>query len=130
MSHRESTFLLDLDVGDLDADLTGVGAAIEAAASPAARDGDADQDLPGWVFDPELDGAVMVTHGALKTPGMFFVGPCCAGACVAKGAAAHNNNTKPKTPIDGARENLVVAPATGPRCARGWPPFSSHASVA
>ena len=37
---------------------------------------------------------------------------------------------KPKTPIDGARENLVGAPATGPRCARGWLPFSSHASVA
>ena len=97
MSHRESTFLLDLDVGDLDADLTGVGAAIEAAASPAARDGDADQadtpDLPDWVFDPELDGAVMATDDALKTPGMFFVGPCCAGACLAKGVAAHNTGT-------------------------------------
>ena len=38
--------------------------------------------------------------------------------------------TKPKTPIDGARRNLVVAPATGARCARGPLPFSSHASVA
>ena len=37
---------------------------------------------------------------------------------------------KPKTPIDGACENLVVAPATGPRCARGPLPSSSHASVA
>ena len=41
-----------------------------------------------------------------------------------------HTGTKPKTPIDGASENLVVAPATGPRCARGPLPFSSHASVA
>ena len=38
--------------------------------------------------------------------------------------------TKPETPIDGASENWAVAPATGPRCARGRPPSSSHASVA
>ena len=38
--------------------------------------------------------------------------------------------TKPETPIDGVCEHWAVAPATGPRCARGWPPFSSHASVA
>ena len=37
---------------------------------------------------------------------------------------------KPKTPIDGARENLVTAAATGPRCARQSHPSSSHASVA
>ena len=30
----------------------------------------------------------------------------------------------------GQAENLVVAPATGPRCARGPLPFPSHASVA
>ena len=30
----------------------------------------------------------------------------------------------------GQAENLVSAPATGPRCARGSLPFSSHASVA
>ena len=41
-----------------------------------------------------------------------------------------HTGTKPKTPIDGACVNLVFAPATGPRCARGWPPSSSHASVA
>ena len=35
-----------------------------------------------------------------------------------------------KTKIDGASENWVVAPATGPRCARGPLPSSSHASVA
>ena len=35
-----------------------------------------------------------------------------------------------ETPIDGAREHWASTPATGPRCARGWPPFSSHASVA
>ena len=36
-----------------------------------------------------------------------------------------HTGTKPKTPIDGACENLVVAPATGPRCARGPLPSSS-----
>ena len=41
-----------------------------------------------------------------------------------------HTGTKPKTPIDGASENWGVAPATGPRCARGWLPSSSHASVA
>ena len=40
-------------------------------------------------------------------------------------AAAHNDTTpKTPTPIDGARQNWASAPATG------WPPSSSHASVA
>ena len=38
--------------------------------------------------------------------------------------------TKLETPVDGARGHWAVTPATGPRCARGSPPFSSHASVA
>ena len=41
-----------------------------------------------------------------------------------------NMCTKPETPVDGACENWVAAPATGPRYARGRLPSSSHASVA
>ena len=41
-----------------------------------------------------------------------------------------HTGTKPETPIDGASENWAVAPATGPRCARGWLPFPSYARVA
>ena len=75
--------------------------------------------------------------------GLAYGSPCPPLGGLAHGPATERRRTttegccvptraqsRTETPIDGARPNWVVAPATGPRCARGWPPSSSHASAA
>ena len=72
--------------------------------------------------------------GHLERPCTRAPVPPARGACTRAGqrTTMHDDETmlrahtgtKPETPIDGVRQNWAFAPATG------WPPSSSHASVA